>query len=88
MSVNMRPSLEQTLTEDPDFVHQTDDHGYNFLHQLSLAGSLDGVDVCLKHGADPKTAAPNGMTAFKLAKSLGWKRVMARLEQVGGGPGK
>ncbi len=84
MSVSMRESLEQTLTENPNFVHDVDDRGYNFLHQLSLAGSLDGVDVCLKHGADPKKAAPNGMTPFTLAKCLGWKRVMARLQQAGG----
>jgi uncharacterized protein YegJ (DUF2314 family) len=84
MSVNMRESLEESLTENPDMVHQADDRGYTFLHQLSLAGSLDGVDVCLKHGADPKKAAPNGMTPFLLAKCLGWKRVMARLQQAGG----
>jgi len=84
MSANMRESLEQTLTENPDFVHEADDRGYNFLHQLSLAGSLDGVDVCLKHGADPNKRAPNGMTPFALAKCLGWKRVMARLQQAGG----
>ena len=84
MSVNMRDSFEQTLTENPDFVHEADDRGYNFLHQLSLAGSLDGVDVCLKHGADPKKPAPNGMTPLALAKSLGWKRVMARLQEAGG----
>jgi uncharacterized protein YegJ (DUF2314 family) len=83
MSVNMRESFEQTLTEKPDLLHETDDRGYTFLHQLALAGSLDGVDVCLKHGADPKKAASNGMTPFALAKSLGWKRVMARLEQAG-----
>ena len=48
MSVNMRESLEQTLTETPGFLQDTDDHGFTFLHQLALAGSLDGVDVCLK----------------------------------------
>lgn len=83
MSVNMRDSLDQTLTENPELVHQTDDRGYTFLHQLSLAGSWDGVDVCLKHGADPKKAAQNGMTPFALAKCLGWKRVMERLQQAG-----
>jgi len=85
MSVNMRESLEQTLTETPGFLQDTDDHGFTFLHQLALAGSLDGVDVCLKHGADPKKAASNGMTPFALAKSLGWKKVMARLQEAGGG---
>ena len=83
MSVNMRESLDQTFTENPQMVHQTDDRGYNFLHQLSLAGSWDGVDVCLKHGADPKTTASNGMTPYSLAKCLGWKRVMERLQQAG-----
>lgn len=84
MSANMRSSLEQTLTENPGLLTEADDHGYTFLHQLSLAGSLDGVDVCLKHGADPNQAAPNGMTPYKLAKSLGWERVMKRLQQAGG----
>ncbi len=84
MSVNMRDSFDQTLTDNPGFVQETDDRGYSFLHQLSLAGSLDGVDVCLKHGADPKLAAPNGMTPLKLAKALNWKKVMARLQEAGG----
>ena len=83
MSVNMRDSLDQALAKDLSMVHQADDRGYNLLHQLSLAGSLDGVDVCLKHGADARKAAPNGMTPFALAKCLGWKRVMERLQQAG-----
>lgn len=82
MSVNMREKLEQTLTEKPEFIHETDDRGYTILHQLSLAGSLDGVDVCLNHGADPKKLAPNGMTPLALAKCLGWKKVMGRLQQA------
>ncbi|NLS97710.1 MAG: DUF2314 domain-containing protein [Planctomycetaceae bacterium] len=84
MSVNMRASLDRTLTEKPGFVHDTDDRGFSILHQLALAGSLDGVDVCLKHGADPKKPAQNGMTPLALAKSLGWQKVMARLQQAGG----
>lgn len=83
MSVNMRDGLDQTFTKNPTLVHDTDDRGYTFLHQLSLAGSWDGVDVCLKHGANPKQAAPNGMTPFALAKCLNWKRVMERLRQAG-----
>ncbi|MCC9655439.1 DUF2314 domain-containing protein [Rhodopirellula halodulae] len=82
MSVNIRESLEETLSENPDMVHELDDNGYTFLHQLSLAGSLDGVDVCLKHGADPNRKASNGMTPYALAKCLGWKRVMARLQNA------
>ena len=83
MSVNMRQSLDQALSKNPEMVHQGDDRGYTFIHQLSLAGSLDGVDVCLKHGADPNATAPNGMTPYALAKCLGWKRVMERLQQAG-----
>ncbi len=82
MSVNMRDSFDETLTKRPELVHEAYHRGYSFLHQLSLAGSLDGVDVCLKHGSDPKKAAPNGMTPFALAKCLGWKRVMERLQQA------
>ena len=84
MSVNMRDSLEQALTEQPGQVHEADERGFTVLHQLSLAGSWDGVDVCLIHGADPKRPAANGMTPFSLAECLGWTRVMARLQQAGG----
>lgn len=83
MSVNMRESLEEAFKEKPAMMSESDDLGYTFLHQLSLAGSWDGVDVCLKHGADVNQVAPNGMTPYLLAKSLGWKRVMDRLQQGG-----
>ena len=83
MSVNMRESLEESLGEKPDYVHEADERGFTLLHQLALAGSLDGVEVCLNHGADPNQPASNGMTPFALAKCLGWKKVMARLEQAG-----
>lgn len=84
MSGNMRGSLEEAFRENPSMVHEPDHRGFTMLHQLSLAGSLDGVEVCLNHGADPKKAAPNGMTPFALAKVFGWKRVMDRLQQSGG----
>ncbi|MCD0463698.1 DUF2314 domain-containing protein [Roseiconus lacunae] len=83
MSINMRTSLAESIDENPEMITQADDHGYNFLHQLALAGSLDGVDVCIEKGFDPKDTAPNGMTPYSLAKSLGWKKVMERLEQAG-----
>lgn len=83
MSVNMRESFEQALQENPEMLDQADDaHGFTFLHQLALAGSWDGVDVCLKSGADSKKRAGNGMTALDLARSLAWKRVMARLQEA------
>lgn len=84
MSVNMRPSFEEALAGNPEMLNQPDDNGFTFLHQLALAGSLDGVEVCLAHGADPKRPASNGMTPYMLAKSLGWRKVMAKLEEAGG----
>ena len=84
MSVNMRESLEAAFQQDPQQVHGTDHRGFSYLHQLSLAGSADGVDVCLKYGADPKKPAANGMTPFALAKVFGWKRVMDCLQKAGG----
>ncbi|PQO41303.1 hypothetical protein C5Y96_00595 [Blastopirellula marina] len=84
MSVNMRPSFEEALSGSPEMLNEPDDKGFTFLHQLALAGSFDGVDVCLINGADPKRPAENGMTPYMLAKSLGWKKVMKRLEETGG----
>ncbi|WP_404307810.1 DUF2314 domain-containing protein [Neorhodopirellula lusitana] len=82
MSVNMRESFQETLQENPELLEQTDDSGFTFLHQLALAGSLDGVDVCLINGANAEQPAANGMTPFDLAKCLAWKRVMARLQKA------
>lgn len=84
MSVNMRESLENAIREAPSMLAETDQHGFNYLHQLSLAGSLGGVDVCLSQGADPNQPAGNKMTPFQLAKSLGWSKVMERIQQAGG----
>lgn len=85
MSANMRSSFEEAIKENPEMLNQRDDrNGFTFLHQLALGGSLDGVDVCLKNGADPREKGNNGLTPYQLAKSLGWKRVMKRLEEVGG----
>jgi uncharacterized protein YegJ (DUF2314 family) len=83
MSVNMRSTLEEALKKNPEFLDSTDSSGLSTLHQLTIAGSLDGVDVCLKHGADPNQVAANGMTPAKLAKGLGWKKVLERLKEAG-----
>lgn len=79
MSVNMRDSLDEAITKNPEMLTETDIDGFTFLHQLALAGSVDGVEVCLKHNADPTRPAKNGMTPYMLAKSLGWTRVMKLL---------
>lgn len=83
MSVNMRSSLEEMLAKNPEHLESADDMGLTLLHQMTIAGSLDGVDVCLKRGANPNQMAKNGMTAAKLAKGLGWKKVLSRLQTAG-----
>ena len=83
MSVNMRNSLEESIRKNPEYLHMADDLGLSMLHHMAIAGSLDGVDVCLNCGADPDEKAANGLTAAALAKGLGWKKVQARLEQAG-----
>lgn len=83
MSENMGDGLDEAVKSDPEMLTGTNDYGYNMLHQLALAGSVKGVTVMLKHGADPNTPAKNGATPLRLAKSLGWKKVVALLEQAG-----
>lgn len=83
MSVNMAKSLGQQLGESPEALQVADDLGMTLFHQLCLAGSKDCVEACLAHAADVNGPAGNGMTPFALAKSLGWTRVMKRLQKAG-----
>lgn len=83
MSVNTRSMIAEALSNAPEQLYAEDDAGLPLLHSLTVAGSLDGVEVCLQRGADPSLVANNGMTPLKLAKSLGWKKVQSRLEQAG-----
>ncbi len=82
MSVNMRESLEEQIANDASSLDWADDDGFTLLHSLAMAGSFDGVDVCLLNGADPNQAANNGHTPLKLAKQLGWKKIVSRLEEA------
>ncbi len=83
MAVNMGQSLAEHLNEDPGNVHQRDDNGWTFLHQLALAGSTTSVAVLLKHGADPNAVTSHGMTPLQLANSLGWTQVAELLAANG-----
>lgn len=83
MSENMAPSLIQQLRQDPSMVHSTDDRGWTFLHQLSLAGSLAAVKILLDHGADVNARAKDGTTPLQLARALGWDKVIALLVSKG-----
>lgn len=83
MSVNCRESFEEELAGNPEVLFE-DQGGLFLLHSMVMAGSLDGVEACLKHGADPNQRAANGLTPTALAKGLGWKKILARLERAGG----
>lgn len=80
MAVNMTSSLEEFAKKDPANITTADDKGFTMLHQLALAGAAKGVAILLRHGANPKAVAKNGMTPVMLAKALGWKDVVAVLE--------
>ena len=79
MALNMGESLNEMLQKDPSAVHETDDKGATFLHQMASAGTPSGVQIVLNHGGDKNAVTTNGLTASQLAKSLGWKQVMAVL---------
>lgn len=83
MSVNMAPSFRQQLQEDPSMASVRMDGGWTFLHQEALAGNLLTVQVLLAAGADPNAVTDHGMTPLRLARSLGWEKVVALLASKG-----
>lgn len=83
MALNMAESLEKFLTQDPSNTNAKDDRGWTYLHQLALAGTKTGVEIMLKHGADIHAVTGNGLTALQLARTLGWKDVIALLVAKG-----
>ena len=83
MDVNMSQSLAEHLEADPGTVHETDDAGWTYLHQLALAGSTNCVAVVLKHGADANAMTSHGMTPLQLANTLGWTGVSRLLAEHG-----
>jgi uncharacterized protein YegJ (DUF2314 family) len=83
MSEAMASSLKEQLAKDPSLVPAKDDRGWTFLHQEALAGSTPTVNVLLDAGADPNAVTDDGMTPLRLARSLGWDKVVAVLVSKG-----
>lgn len=84
MALNMGPSLEEMLEKNPENISTTDDdHGFTFLHQLALAGTVTGVRILIQRGADVNAKANNGMTPLALANSLHWSDVAQLLNENG-----
>ena len=79
MSAAMAPSLQEQLAGDPGRATAKDDEGWTLLHHEALAGNAATVEVLLEAGADPDAVTDGGMTALRLAKSLGWDKVVALL---------
>ncbi|MFQ3594446.1 MAG: DUF2314 domain-containing protein [Gemmataceae bacterium] len=79
MSLAMAEKLREHLVENPDFVHDTNDDGWTYLHLEALAGNLAMVQVLLDAGADPTARTADGRTALQLAHTLGWERIVAYL---------
>jgi uncharacterized protein len=76
MSEAMAAALKKQLREDPDVVHEADKRGWTLLHHEALAGNARIVKILLAAGADPRAQTNKGMTPRKLARSLGWDRVV------------
>jgi uncharacterized protein YegJ (DUF2314 family) len=83
MSEAMAPSLKEELAKNPSLVQHKDEKGWTFLHHEALAGSTASVKILLECGADPNAVAANGATPLRLAKVLGWERVVKLLVNNG-----
>ena len=71
--------VDRRSAEDPSLATSADDRGWTELHHEALAGNLATAKVLLEAGADPAAVTDRGMTPLQLARSLGWKKVVALL---------
>lgn len=81
MSAGMAVRLRQELGRVPTMVTAQDERGWTMLHVDSLAGNAEMVKVLLEAGADRTAVTGNGMTPSQLAAALGWRKVVALLEE-------
>ena len=83
MSITMSGGVLDYLKGDPRRISETNPRGFTLLHEQALAGSLAVVEILIQQGADVNLAAKNGMTPLRLAKLLGWTKVVEKLAAAG-----
>lgn len=79
MSLNMRPSFEDHLKNNPSIINEPDERGWTFLHHQSLAGNALIVETLLEHGADRTLETNDGDLAIDLARLMDWEKVVSLL---------
>ena len=76
MSKNMKESLIEFVTNNPEEVSSQDELGYTFLHRETIAGNQTSVEVLLESGADKNAKTATGKTALDFAKELKWDHLL------------
>lgn len=84
MAIDMVPSLETYLAEEPGRGREADERGWTMLHREALAGNACVVSILLQHGADARGVTEEGETPASLARSRGWTRIVGLLAAHGG----
>ncbi len=80
MSINMKESLQEFLTNNPEEITHQDEFGYALLHRESIAGNRTSVEVLLDAGADRSMQTQSGKTALDFAKQMQWEHLLPVLE--------
>ena len=83
MSLSMATKLEETISKNPSMITEKDEKGWTILHQEALAGNASSVETLLECGADPNAITNDGQTPLRLARVLGWDKVIDLLIRKG-----
>lgn len=84
VSVVMSESIEEYIKQDPASVTVAGSNDLTLLHDFTLIGSSEGVEIALKYGADVNAKTATGKTPLALANQMGWDNVTEILTAAGG----
>ena len=76
MSINMKESFKEFLTNNPNEITHKDESGYTMLHREAIAGNKTIVEILLEMGADISAKTDSGYTAYDFAKKLEWEHLI------------